>query len=71
MKKKEIKSEKVSTKYICVRQTRSLIGRSKKNKILMKGLGLSGIGKKVILQDNPNVRGIIFKIQHLISINIY
>jgi len=70
MRKKIIKNDS-SKKYICVEQIRSLIGRSKKNKILMKGLGLSGIGKKVILQDNPNVRGIIFKVQHLISINIY
>ena len=70
MKKKIVKNDS-SKKYICVEQTRSLIGRSKKNKILMKGLGLSGIGKKVILQDNPNVRGIIFKVQHLISINVY
>lgn len=70
MKKKEIIKNNISKKYICIKQIRSLIGRSKKNKILMKGLGLSGIGKKVILQDNANVRGIIFKIQHLISINV-
>ena len=56
------------SKYIRIKQIKSCIGQSKKNKLLIKGLGLKGINKEVILKDSRAVRGIIFKIQHLILI---
>jgi large subunit ribosomal protein L30 len=32
------------------------------------GLGLTRIGRKSVLDDNPSVRGMIAKVQHLVAI---
>lgn len=52
---------------IVVRQTRSLIGESESNRLVVKGLGLGRIGKVKTHKDNNCIRGMINKVRHLIS----
>jgi len=49
-----------------ITQTKSLIGRPKDQRLTIKGLGLKGIRDSVVRADNPSVRGMIFKVKHLV-----
>ncbi len=51
-----------------VKQVRSTIGKTRKQKEAIRCLGLRGIGKEVIVKDNPAQRGQILKVQHLVSV---
>ena len=51
-----------------VTQTRSLISQCKKNRVVVKGLGLSRIGKSVIVENTPAFRGMIKKVIHLVKV---
>ncbi len=51
-----------------VTQVRSSIGRPPKHRATLKGLGLFKRGNTKILQDTPEIRGMIFKVQHLVSV---
>jgi large subunit ribosomal protein L30 len=53
---------------IRVRQVRSGIGFEKSQKATLKALGLGKIGRTRELPDNPQVRGMVKKIPHLVEI---
>jgi len=55
------------TKTIKITQISSTIGRTKKQRATLKGLGLNKINKTRELEDTPAVRGMIEKVKHLIS----
>lgn len=47
---------------------RSHIGRPPKQKAVLNGIGLNKVNKIVVLQDTPEVRGMIRKVAHLVRI---
>lgn len=47
---------------------RSHIGRPPKQKAVLNGIGLKKVNKIVVLQDTPEVRGMIRKVAHLVRI---
>ncbi len=51
-----------------VTQLRSGIGRSIHHKRVLKGLGLRGIRKSVVVDNTPSFRGMIKKIIHLVQV---
>jgi len=51
-----------------VRQVRSGIGRPERQKVVLKGLGLTRMGRERVLPDNDAVRGMIRKVQHLVTV---
>ncbi len=53
---------------LIVRQFKSGIGYNKKQKATLAALGLGKVGRVREFPDNPQVRGMIFKIQHLVRI---
>lgn len=55
-------------KKISIKLIRSPIGRPKKHKLIIKGLGLSRPNKSVIREDTPQIRGMINKISHLVEV---
>ncbi len=48
--------------------TRSPIGRSYKQKDIVRGLGLKKLNQTVIRKDTPEIRGMIAKIPHLVVV---
>ena len=54
---------------INVKQTRSLIGSTKKQISSMKGLGLRRINHEVTLVDTPEIRGMIKVVRHMVDIS--
>ena len=53
---------------ITVVQTGSPIGRRKDQRATLVGLKLNKMHRKSTLQDSPEVRGMIDKVKHLLSI---
>lgn len=51
-----------------VTQVRSGIGRSSDQRTTLRGLGLTRRGRSRILNDTPQVRGMIRKVQHLVRV---
>lgn len=48
--------------------TKSMIGYRRSQKETMRALGLRKLHQSVIRPDNPAVRGMIFKVQHLVEV---
>lgn len=59
---------KKEEKLLRVRQIRSGIGFNKKQKATLTALGLSRIGREVVVPDNPMIRGMVFKVAHLVAV---
>jgi large subunit ribosomal protein L30 len=53
---------------ITVRQTGSPIRRKSDQRATLVGLGLNRLGRTATLEDNPSVRGMIAKVQHLVEV---
>ena len=51
-----------------ITQRKSTIGCPPDQKGTMRALGLSKIGRSVVKDDNPTLRGMLFKVKHLIEI---
>ena len=66
MANKEEKSEGGGT--IKIQYYKSMIGYSKKQKTIVKGMGLTKLNMTVTRPDNPSMRGIVAKVPHLLRI---
>ena len=53
---------------ISVTLKRSGIGRPKKQRATLQGLGLTKLQKTVVLKDTPEIRGMLSKVIHLIEV---
>jgi large subunit ribosomal protein L30 len=51
-----------------VTQKKSIIGQNKKQRAIVAGLGLTKIGKPVVVENTPSFRGMIKKIIHLVDV---
>lgn len=47
--------------------TKSLIGRNKKHRVIVKTLGLGRTNSSVVLPNNPAVKGMINKVNYLLT----
>ena len=56
-------------KTILVTQKKSPIGRQAYQRKTLIGLGLNKIGRSKELEDTPSIRGMIFKVKHLVEVN--
>jgi large subunit ribosomal protein L30 len=55
-------------KTVKVTQIGSPIGRRWDQEATLKGLGLNKMRRSRVLQDTPAVRGMIFKVRHLVQV---
>jgi large subunit ribosomal protein L30 len=53
---------------LVVRQVRSGIGYSQRQKNTLRAMGLGRVGRRRRLPDNPQVRGMIAAVVHLVAI---
>lgn len=53
---------------IRVTQVKSTIGRPAGQRDTVRRLGLHKIGQSVVHEDTPDVRGMAFKVRHLVSV---
>ena len=52
-----------------VTQVRSGIGRPQSQRVALKGLGLTRMGRSVVLENTAAIRGMIRKVQHLVRVD--
>jgi large subunit ribosomal protein L30 len=62
------KSEKENSGKIKIQYYRSVIGYSKKQKEVIKSLGMTKLNQTVERPDNLAMRGIVAKVPHLLRI---
>ena len=51
-----------------VTQTRSAIGSKPKQRGTLRALGLRGIGKTNTLPDRPEIRGMLARVPHMVTV---
>lgn len=66
--KTEARQAKSPEKKLKVRLVRSLIGRPRKQREVVKGLGLRKINSEVTRKDCPEIWGMINKVPHLVEV---
>ncbi len=65
-KKKSSKSSAKNT--LVIELVRSVIGTTKRQREIVKGLGLRRVRHTVERQDTPGVRGMVVKVAHLLKV---
>ncbi len=58
----------MAERQLLVRQVRSSIGTKPKHRGTLKALGLGRIGKTRLHADRPEIRGMIARVSHLVSV---
>lgn len=58
------------SKAFRVKLKRSLIGTPKSQRDTVRCLGLKRVNQVVVMADNPANRGQIFKVQHLLEVQV-
>lgn len=58
----------MAAKTLKVTQIKSAIGALKTHKACLTGLGLRKIRRVVEVEDTPSVRGMIYKVRHLVQV---
>lgn len=51
-----------------VKQVKSSIGYNRKQRASLRGLGLRRINHVVELEDTPALRGLVYKVRHLVVV---
>jgi large subunit ribosomal protein L30 len=55
-------------KKLVVSQRVSVIGRPESQRLVLRGLGLRGVGSSVTVANTPSFRGMIKKVLHLVTV---
>ena len=53
-----------------IRLVKSFAGASDSHMKTIKGLGLKKFGQERVLRDTPAIRGMLFKVKHLVSLEL-
>ena len=51
-----------------ITQVRSVIGRPQKHRRIIEALGLKRNQTSVVQNDTPAIRGMVFKVRHLVNV---
>ena len=61
-------TKKAQTKTLKVTQVRSVVGRPVEQRATVRALGLKRINDVAVHSDTPAIRGMIFKVKHLVEV---
>ncbi len=61
-------ADNTEPKKLKITLVKSAIGYSERHKATVKALGLRKLNQTVVLPDNPSVRGMLYKVNHLVTI---
>jgi large subunit ribosomal protein L30 len=67
-KAKTPKAKKAAGARIAITQVRSGIGHADTYRRTLRALGLRHHQQTVVLNDNPSIQGMIFKVRHLVKV---
>jgi large subunit ribosomal protein L30 len=57
-------------KKILVTLVKSMIGRPEKHRKVLRAMGLTRIGRSVVLEDTASNRGMVNKVSHLVKAEV-
>jgi large subunit ribosomal protein L30 len=60
----------LQAKKLKVTQVRGVRGRPETQRRTLKGLGLRGRHHSVVLENTPDIRGMVKKVIHLVSVEV-
>ncbi len=55
-------------KKLSITQVKSQIGAISRHKVTLRTLGLGRIGRTVLHDDTPQIRGMIYHVRHLVRV---
>lgn len=55
-------------KALRVRQVKSEIHHDQHTRLVLRGLGLRGLGSEVVVENTPSFRGMIKRVFHLLTV---
>ena len=55
-------------KKLKITLVKSYIGRPEKHRKILRGMGLLKLNRTVLLKDTPEIRGMVNKVSHLLSV---
>jgi len=58
----------VVEKQLKIKLVKSSIGRPEKQRAVLRGMGLTKLNKTVRLKDTVEIRGMVNKVSHLVSV---
>jgi large subunit ribosomal protein L30 len=58
----------VVEKKLKITLVKSYIGRPQKQRKILRGMGLEKLNRTVLLNDTPEIRGMVNKVSHLVSV---
>ncbi|MBI4632867.1 MAG: 50S ribosomal protein L30 [Deltaproteobacteria bacterium] len=61
-------AKKKNTKKLKITQSKSYIGRPEAQRKVLRGLGLGKMNRTVLLNDTPEIRGMVLKVIHLVTV---
>ena len=67
--KRGSKKAAASTSKLSVKQVRSGIGHAATFRRTLEALGLRHHQQTVLVNDNPSIRGMLFKVRHLVQVS--
>jgi large subunit ribosomal protein L30 len=53
---------------ITITQVKSIIDRPERQKLTIKALGLGKVNKSVTVEETPQIKGMVQKVQHLVEV---
>lgn len=57
-------------KQLRIKQIKSTIGVNERQRLTIKGLGLGKINREVVRPDTSVIRGMVTKVQHLVTVTL-
>jgi large subunit ribosomal protein L30 len=60
--------KKAASAKLSIKQVRSGIGHAATYRRTLEALGLRHYQQTVVLADNPSIRGMLFKVRHLVEV---
>jgi large subunit ribosomal protein L30 len=67
-KRKQVRLKKARSKTVRLKQIRTSVGRPRETREALKALGLGTLYQFIELPDTKEVRGLIAKVPHMVSI---
>ncbi len=58
----------MSEQRLQITLVKSMIGRQRKQRLVLQGLGLRKINQSVVRLDRPEIRGMVRKVIHLVKV---
>ncbi len=62
------KAAQAAEKQLRVTLIKSPIGNQQRQKLTVKALGFQHLNESIVHPDNPSVRGMIYKVRHLVRV---